>query len=115
MTTVPASVVLRAVVDLLAAQRQRLHRRVHRNPRAASDSKTAGRKQDIARLDRLERELQSLQVKGTIRADVAGLLLAWAAGHDCEPHSVQTLENLCRKSLLPIDSTVDRLYIMCVG
>lgn len=81
MTTIPASVVLRAAVDLIAAQRQRLHRRVHNNPRESTATKTEGRKQEIARLERMERELQALSVKDGCRADVAGLLLAWAAGH----------------------------------
>lgn len=81
MASIPQSVCLSMIVDLLYARAHRLRNRLERNPRRPAAGKTDGRQQQIDRLEAQARAVQAMKGQGDMAAETAGLLLAWASGH----------------------------------
>lgn len=89
--TIPASVVCRAAAALLWWRADQLRRRA--GDRRAHASVRTGRLQEAERLLEQERALMDLagSTKGSLRADVAGLVLALAQGYT---EAMRDLEDL---------------------
>lgn len=82
-STLPAGLVLRLATDLLAARADRLAQQMSRaNPHGAAPSAAVSRQALVGRLRAAVRVLRAeVRGHGEVSAATAGLLLAWAGGH----------------------------------
>ena len=91
MRTIPANLILRLVADILDARARRLRGRVEHNRRGGGQAHAVGRRRMVAGLEQQVRVLRALKAEGEIRADVAGLMLAWAG---CWGDAIALLEEI---------------------